>query len=60
MKDKLNKSFTFKDHHKPFVVSQLPKVKELLGEEEKKNNIDEKKLFQTKNEKRQPLKKKKP
>ena len=47
MKDKLKKDFTFPNHHKPFVVSDILKVKEALGENEKKNNIDEKKLFDT-------------
>lgn len=59
MKDKLNKNFTFPNHHKPFVVSDLPKVKELLGETEKKNNVDEKKLFVVKNEKSKTQQKKK-
>ena len=63
MKDKLKKDFTFPNHHKPFVVSEILKVKEALGEKEKKNNIDEKKLFDTsssKNAKPKFLKKTKP
>jgi len=51
MKEKLNKDFTFTNQQKPFIVSDIPKVKELLGETEKKNKIDEKQLFATKNEK---------
>ena len=35
MKEKLNKNYTFKEQ-KPFIVSDIPKVKELLGETEKK------------------------
>jgi len=62
MKDKLKKDFTFPNHHKPFVVSEILKVKEALGEKEKKNNIDEKKLFDTssKNAKQKSQGKKKP
>ena len=41
MKEQLNKNFSFKEQ-KPFIVSDIPKVKELLGETEKKNKIDEK------------------
>lgn len=47
MKDKLKKDYTFPNHHKAFVVSDIIKVKEALGEQEKKNKIDEKKLFDT-------------
>jgi len=60
MDKKLKKDYTFPNHHKAFVVSDLPKVKELLGEEEKKNNIDERGLFNTSNEKVQSRRKKKP
>jgi len=59
MKEKLNKNFSFNEQ-KPFIVSDIPKVKELLGETEKKNKIDEKKLFATKNEKSNRRQKKKP
>ena len=54
MKDKLKKDFTFPNHHKPFVVSEILKVKEALGEKEKKNNIDEKKLFDTSSKSAKP------
>jgi len=56
----LNKDYTFTNQQKPFIVSDLTKVKELLGETEKKNKIDEKKLFATKNEKSNRRQKKKP
>jgi len=58
MKEKLNKNFSFNEQ-KPFIVSDLTKVKELLGETEKKNKIDEKKLFATKSEKSSRQQKKK-
>lgn len=58
MKEKLNKNFSFNEQ-KPFIVSDIPKVKELLGETEKKNKIDEKKLFATKSEKLSRQQKKK-